>query len=63
MPTKFLTCIEPDCGKGFEFSERDQEFYETMGFLPPKRCFECRNRKKSRFGKDRNSNHKRKSEV
>lgn len=37
-----------DCGEEFVFSERDQEFYEEKGFLPPKRCRFCRNARKER---------------
>lgn len=36
-----------DCGKTFIFTENDQRFYEEKGFLPPKRCRECRNARKA----------------
>ena len=31
-----------DCGKTFEFSVEDQEFYAQRGYAEPKRCPECR---------------------
>lgn len=38
-----------DCGEEFNFSEKDQRFYEEKGFKSPKRCKTCRNIKKDRF--------------
>ena len=35
-----------DCGKEFEFTENDQRFYAEKGFEPPKRCKECRQKRK-----------------
>ena len=43
-----LTCV--DCGQGFTFSERDQEFFREKGFEPPKRCKDCRDAKKAQRG-------------
>ena len=40
MPTEVLKCV--DCGNDFEFTERDQEFFQQKGFTPPKRCKPCR---------------------
>lgn len=37
-----------DCGEEFNFSERDQKFYEEKGFQPPKRCKTCRNIRKEK---------------
>lgn len=34
------------CGKTFIFSVKDQEFYKDMGFDKPKRCRDCRIKKK-----------------
>lgn len=31
-----------DCGRQFVFTERDQAFFEIMGYCPPKRCKKCR---------------------
>lgn len=39
-----LTC--GDCGAQFTFTAGEQEFYETKGFTPPKRCPACRQNKK-----------------
>lgn len=47
MPPKMLKC--GDCGNEFEWSEKDQEFYESKGFSPPKRCRSCRDKRKKRF--------------
>lgn len=30
------------CGKDFIWAIREQEFFQKMGFLPPRRCQECR---------------------
>lgn len=44
--TQQLQCIE--CGKIFDFSAEDQEFYAKKGFSAPKRCAECRDARKAR---------------
>lgn len=44
MPNIDLKCA--DCGNDFYFTERDQEFYRTKGFSQPKRCFQCRQKRK-----------------
>lgn len=41
-----LQCVE--CGKIFEFSGEDQEFYAKKGYSAPKRCAECRENRKAR---------------
>ena len=38
-----------DCGEEFNFSERDQKFYQEKGFEPPKRCKNCRAIRKDRM--------------
>jgi hypothetical protein len=53
MPDIFIKCIE--CGQEFRYTERDQEFYQERGFVPPKRCKVCRDKKKSRF-EEKNNN-------
>ena len=40
-----LECVE--CGKAFEFSVDDQEFYAKKGYSSPKRCPECRAKRKA----------------
>lgn len=40
-----LQCVE--CGIIFEFSAEDQEFYATKGYSAPKRCPECRAKRKA----------------
>ncbi len=39
-----ITCIE--CGDSFVFTEGEQKYYEEKGFVPPKRCQKCRNKRK-----------------
>lgn len=53
MPNIELEC--KDCKKKFDFPERDQEFYESKGYTPPKRCKDCReiNKQKKEKGGDR----------
>jgi DNA replicative helicase MCM subunit Mcm2 (Cdc46/Mcm family) len=41
---KTLTCA--DCGREFQWTARDQEFFAEKGFQQPKRCRECRQEKK-----------------
>lgn len=40
MCTVKITCRE--CGKKFDITEREIEFYKNKGFQPPKRCKICR---------------------
>jgi ssDNA-binding Zn-finger/Zn-ribbon topoisomerase 1 len=44
MSEKQLVC--KDCGKSFEFTVGEQEFYTEKGFPDPVRCPECRQKKK-----------------
>ena len=37
-----------DCGREFDWSEQEQEFYAGKGFTAPKRCKSCRDRRKKR---------------
>lgn len=46
-----LQCAE--CGTIFEFSAEDQEFYATKGYSAPKRCPECRARRKAQSNNNR----------
>jgi hypothetical protein len=43
MKSKFLECVQ--CDAIFEFSAKEQERCEMMGFDEPRRCPECRKRK------------------
>lgn len=43
---KTIKCV--DCGSEFIFTARDQEFYKEQGFNnEPKRCKQCRDKKKA----------------
>lgn len=56
MPNQAIKC--QDCGKDFDFTERDQVFYQEKGFLPPKRCHFCRKaRKEGRLNKEKEENY------
>lgn len=46
MPDRMIEC--QDCGQEFVFTERDQEFFAEKGFVDPKRCKPCRDKKKAR---------------
>src|ERR1051325_10105770 len=55
---KTLTCV--DCGAQFTFTARDQAFYQERGYSAPRRCRDCRDKRKSASGgvptmKDRGS--------
>jgi CxxC-x17-CxxC domain-containing protein len=46
---KTITCS--DCGKTFQFSAQEQEFYASKGFTnEPRRCPDCRNARKAERG-------------
>lgn len=43
-----IKCV--DCGNEFVFSAGEQAFYKEKGFQnKPKRCKECRNKRKEKF--------------
>ncbi len=45
---KDKTIICKDCGKEFQFTANEQDFYEEKGLLnEPARCKECRDRRKA----------------
>ena len=46
-----LQCTE--CGVIFEFSADDQEFFAKKGYTPPKRCPECRAKRKAQQNNNR----------
>ena len=37
-----------ECGEEFVFTANEQRFYEEKGFIPPKRCRLCRQKRKER---------------
>jgi len=43
MSSTTITCL---CGKKFDFSERDQQFFAENNWPAPKRCRPCREEKK-----------------
>jgi CxxC-x17-CxxC domain-containing protein len=45
MSDQTLTC--QDCGKTFEFTESEAEFYRSKGFSTPGRCPDCRAARKA----------------
>jgi len=48
MEDKELICA--DCGNSFNFAVRDQEFYQSKGYSQPKRCKNCREKRKQQKG-------------
>lgn len=46
-----IICIDVDCevsgGRKFYFSDKEKEFYAQNKFLPPRRCWECRTRRRT----------------
>jgi len=38
------------CATGFSFTQEEQEFYESKGFQPPKKCKPCRDAAKASRG-------------
>lgn len=46
------TCI--DCGKSFTISESERSWYKEMGFEEPKRCKDCRKKRKGDRGGKKN---------
>jgi len=56
MEDKTLVC--QDCGKDFVFTAGEQEFYKEKGLQSePKRCKECRDKKKASRNNHRYNNH------
>ncbi len=48
MPTTEIVCTA--CGGPFPFTDEEQEFYESKGFQPPKKCKPCRDAAKQSRG-------------
>jgi CxxC-x17-CxxC domain-containing protein len=51
MPDEEILCS--DCGKTFPFTQAEKDFYNEKGFVTPKRCPECRKKKKRMSKGDR----------
>ena len=48
MPATEIVCTV--CGVGFPFTEEEQEFYDSKGFQPPRKCKPCRDEAKRNRG-------------
>lgn len=48
MADQDITCR--DCGASFQFTDGEQEFYNSKGLSAPQRCKACRNARKSQTG-------------
>ena len=44
MEAKKIVCR--DCGREFDFTVRDKEFYSANGWTEPKSCKDCREKRK-----------------
>jgi len=44
LPGVTITCSW--CKKDFSFAGKDQVYYQSKGFDPPKKCKDCRDKKK-----------------
>ena len=53
---KELQCL--DCGAKFYWTKGEQDFYNAKGFSAPKRCQNCRSKKKANFDKDKGGNNR-----
>lgn len=42
-----LTCVERGCGTEFSLSDAEQNFFRDKGLSIPKRCRECRQKRKA----------------
>ena len=40
-----IICV--DCGKEFIFKAKDQEFFKSKNFVPPRHCWPCRQLRKA----------------
>lgn len=48
MADRMVRCV--DCGAEFEFTGREQQFYEEKGWNQPRRCKNCRAKRKPAAG-------------
>lgn len=48
MPATMIYCTA--CGADFSFSQEEQEFYQSKGFQPPRKCKPCRDVAKQERG-------------
>ncbi len=49
MQDEVITC--KDCGLDFTYAVEEQRFFEEKGFQPPKRCPDCRRKKRAQKGR------------
>ena len=56
---KQIVCV--DCGEEFEFSAGEQSFYKYKGLTEPKRCKNCRSKKRADNQKSVDEGHVNKS--
>lgn len=49
MANIYRTCVEPGCKKEFYINDRSQDFYKRQELSLPKRCYECRQKRKKGF--------------
>ena len=49
MPDKTIKCV--DCKQDFTFTEGEQDFYAEREYTDPKRCKDCREKRKAEKGK------------
>lgn len=47
MPDINIKCV--DCGKDFVWTESGQRFFQEKGFSKPKRCRDCKQKKRDEF--------------
>ena len=45
LETVYKTCLS--CGNRFYIKPKDQQFFTSKSYELPKRCFECRKRRRS----------------
>lgn len=48
MPATEIVCTA--CGTGFVFTDEEQDFYQSKGFQPPRKCKPCRDAAKQNRG-------------
>jgi len=48
---QYITCKEANCGTMFKFTVGEQDWYAEKGFVIPKRCKKCRDKRKAEENK------------
>lgn len=51
-----IQAICTDCQSDYLFTYREQRFFQEQGWPPPKRCKECRLKRKRRYNQLNNNN-------